>query len=301
MKTIHFRTIQATVGLLLSLLCLSPVSGQQVETYQFAQRDTCALHLDVYQPAAEARKDICVMYVFGGGFMRGSRTDTINVRFFREMVDRGYTVVAIDYRLGLKHTKLTLFHFKPVFQAPVLASEDLISATEFILANKERLHINPQRIVLVGSSAGAITVLHTDNELANRTEMVRKLPDDFRYAGVVSLAGAILSTKGRPSYATKPAPTLFYHGTKDKIVIYNKVTFFRKGMYGTKFLVKRFEKHHYPFMVVRYQGMKHKVASFPRFEAQDQLCDFIDRAADGLYTNELDITIRNKELQQKYK
>ncbi|MEG0647423.1 MAG: hypothetical protein RR471_09640 [Bacteroides sp.] len=46
MKTIHFRTIQATVGLLLSLLCLSPVSGQQVETYQFAQRDTCALHLD---------------------------------------------------------------------------------------------------------------------------------------------------------------------------------------------------------------------------------------------------------------
>lgn len=301
MKAIHFRTIRATVGLLLLLSFLPPVSGQQVETYQFAERDTCVLRLDVYQPTAEVRKDICVIYVFGGGFVGGSRKDTVNVRFFREMVTRGYTVVAIDYRLGLKHVKLSLFHLKPGFQAPVLASEDLISATEFILANKERLHINPQRIVLIGSSAGAITVLHTDYELANRTEMVSKLPSDFRYAGVVSLAGAILSTKGSPRYAREPAPTLFYHGTKDKIVIYNKFSFFRKGMYGTKFLVKRFEKHHYPFMAVRYQGMKHQVASFPRFEAQDQLCDFIDRAADGRYTNELDITIRNKELQQKYK
>lgn len=288
----------------LLILCLmgvaSIVTGQQVSTYKFADRDTNSLLMDVYQPEDSVRKDICMLYVFGGGFVVGSRTVEDNVRFFKEMVNRGYTVVAIDYRLGLRDVKLRLFNLKPGFQAPVIASEDLISATEFLLANKEQLRINPQHIVLIGSSAGAITVLHTDHELSNRSEMVKNLPPDFRYAAVVSFAGAILSAKGQPKYATPPAPTLFYHGTKDKIVVYNKFAIFKKGMYGTKFLVKIFRKKNYPFMVVRYEGLKHKVASFTRFEAQDQICDFVDRTVSGNFHNEIDLTIRDKELQLKY-
>lgn len=288
----------------LLLLCLvgfvPVVKGQQVDTYKFADRDTCSLWMDVYQPADSVRKDICMLYVFGGGFVMGSRTGEENVRFFKDLVNRGYTVVAIDYRLGLKGVKLGLFKLKPGFQAPVIASEDLISATEFILDNKERLRVDPQRIVLIGSSAGAITVLHTDHELANRSEMVKNLPSDFHYAAVVSFAGAILSVKGRPKYATPPAPTLFYHGTKDKIVIYNKRAIFKKGMYGTKSLVKVFRKKDYPFMVVRYEGLKHKVASFTRFEAQDQICDFVDMAVSGCFHNEVDLTVRDKALQGKY-
>lgn len=287
--------------LLLGLPGLGAVAvGQQVDTYKFADRDTCSLWMDVYQPVDSVRKDICVLYVFGGGFVKGSRTATDNVRFFREMQGRGYTVVAIDYRLGLKGVKLGPFHLKPGFEAPRAASEDLISATEFLISNQGRLRIDSRRIVLMGSSAGAITVLHTDHELANRTAMVKALPEDFRYAGVVSLAGAILSTKGRPKYMFEPAPTLFYHGTKDRVVFYSKLSIFRKGMYGTKTLVKVFEKKAFPFMVVRYVGMKHKVATFPRFEAQDQICDFIDQVVTGRYDNELDITVRDKELSEKY-
>lgn len=287
--------------LLLGLPGLGAVAvGQQVDTYKFADRDTCSLWMDVYQPVDSVRKDICVLYVFGGGFVKGSRTAVDNVRFFREMQGRGYTVVAIDYRLGLKGVKLGPFHLKPGFEAPRAASEDLISATEFLISNQGRLRIDSRRIVLMGSSAGAITVLHTDHELANRTAMVKALPEDFRYAGVVSLAGAILSTKGRPKYMSEPAPTLFYHGTKDRVVFYSKLSIFRKGMYGTKTLVKVFEKKVFPFMVVRYVGMKHKVATFPRFEAQDQICDFIDQVVTGKYDNELDITVRDKELSEKY-
>lgn len=302
MCAMSFSRIKSALILLFVLWGFAQrVAGQEVETYQFAQRDTCSLWMDVYQPTEELRKDICVVYVFGGGFVQGSRTGETNVQFFKDMVARGYTVVAIDYRLGLKGVKLGLFHLKPGFQAPVIASEDLISATEFILSHQQKLRIDPKRIVLMGSSAGAITVLHADHELANRTAMVSSLPTDFRYAGVVSFAGAILSTKGRPRYATAPAPTLFYHGTKDKIVVYNKVSIFRKGMYGTKYLVKVFEKNEYPYMVVRYDGMRHRVSSFPRFEVQDQICDFVDRVVAGKYHNELDITIKDKELLEKYK
>lgn len=302
MCAMSFSRKKSVLILLLALWGITQrVGGQQIETYKFAQRDTCSLWMDVYQPTEALRKDICMIYVFGGGFVQGSRTGETNVQFFKDMVARGYTVVAIDYRLGLKGAKLGLFHLKPGFQAPIIASEDLISATEFVLANQQKLRINPKRIVLIGSSAGAITVLHTDYELANRTPMVGNLPADFRYAGVVSFAGAILSTKGRPRYATAPAPTLFYHGTKDRIVAYNKVSIFRKGMYGTKSLVKVFEKNDYPYMVVRYEGMHHRVSSFPRFEAQDQICDFVDRVVADKYHNELDITIKDKELLGKYK
>ncbi|MEG2282557.1 MAG: hypothetical protein RSB93_04945, partial [Rikenellaceae bacterium] len=71
----------------------------QVKTYKFAQRDTTALFLDVYQPKEAIRKNICVLYVFGGGFVTGSRQEEKNVEFFNDMANRGYTVVAIDYRL----------------------------------------------------------------------------------------------------------------------------------------------------------------------------------------------------------
>lgn len=292
------RTIYVLFLFLIGFIPLA--AGQQIETYKFADRDTSSLWLDVYQPTDSLRKDICIIYVFGGGFIKGSRTASDNVLFFKDMVHRGYTVVAIDYRLGLKGVKLGPFNIKPGFQAPVIASEDLISATEFILLNKEKLRVNPQHIVLMGSSAGAITVLHTDCELANHTPMVKNLPSDFRYAAVVSFAGAILSTKGRPKYNRQPAPTLFYHGTKDKIVQYNKLSIFGKGMYGSNSIAKIFKKKEFPFMIVRYKGIKHKVATFTRFEAQNQICDFIDMAVAGKYQNELDITIRNLELQIKY-
>ena len=295
------RRIRIICILLWLVSLTSTALGQQVDTYKFADRDTCSLWMDVYQPTDSVRKDICVMYVFGGGFIAGSRTATDNVKFFKDMVLRGYTVVAIDYRLGLKGVKLGMFNMKPGFQAPRIASDDLIAATEFVLHNSEILNVNPKRIVLIGSSAGAITVLQTDHELANRSEMVKKLPSDFRYAAIVSFAGAILSTKGKPKYNNPPSPTLFYHGTKDKIVIYNKLSIFGKGMYGSNSLAKVFKKKDYPFMIVRYKGIRHKVATFSRFEAQDQICEFIDMAVNGKYNNEVDITIRNLELQNKYR
>lgn len=278
------------------------ITVAQPISYKFADRDTCSLWLDVYQPADSVRKDICVLYVFGGGFVQGSRTARDNVQFFKALIKRGYTVVAIDYRLGLKGvTKVSALKSKPVFAAVKLATEDLVSATDFLIRNQDKLDIDTKRIVLVGSSAGAITVLQTDYELSNRTDIVKILPTDFHYAGVVSLAGAIFSTKGVPTYPVKPSPTLFYHGTDDKIVVYNKIRFFNKGMFGSKPLVKVFQKENLPYMAVRYKNKRHEVAAFPRFYVQDQICDFIDLAASGKYVNQLDITVSDREADRKFK
>lgn len=270
----------------------------EVKSYQFAQRDTCSLWMDVYQPVGSPSKNTCLLYVFGGGFVMGSRTDKHNVDFFESMSHRGYTVVAIDYRLGLKGVEnVSPLNPKPAFEAVRIATEDLVSATHYILEHHVALSIDPKRIVLMGSSAGAITVLQADYELANRSSIVSSLPVDFRYAGVVSMAGAIFSQRGTPRYHTPPAPTLFYHGTADKIVVYSKIQLFNLGMFGSHSISKVFKKHHYPFMIVRYEGCGHEVAAFPRFYNQDQVCHFIDQAAAGSYTNELDLRIDDQHVR----
>lgn len=302
-----FRIIFFTLVFIVA--SLTPTVTGQANSYRFAQRDTSSLWLDVYQPQTENKKDICVIYIFGGGFVQGSKTQKDNVSFFNYLAEKGYTVAAIDYRLGLKGVrKVGPFHPKPAFKAVRMATEDLLSATSYIIKHHDALGIDPKRIVLIGSSAGAITALQADYELCNRSEPAKVLPENFRYAAVVSLAGAIFSTKGTPRYAAPPAPTLFMHGTKDKIVVYNKIKIFKLGMFGTKAMVKIFEKKDYPFMAIRFEGLKHEVASFnrrgielfPEYYATDLMCDFIDKSVAGGYTNETDILIRDKEISEKY-
>ena len=103
---------------LLSLLALTvmalPVSGADKEsitpdgTYMFVQRDTCDLYLDVYNPAKgsettlNGRSKPTVIFMFGGGFIRGTRDDQDYHKWFRTMTQNGYRVISIDYRLGLK-------------------------------------------------------------------------------------------------------------------------------------------------------------------------------------------------------
>ena len=86
------------------------------------------------------------------------------------------------------------------------------------------------------------------------------LPQDFRYKGVLSFAGAIFSHEGRPRYRATPAPTLFMQGDKDKVVPYNKIQLFSKGLFGSKSLARRFRKAGYPYAFFTMQGQTHDVA-----------------------------------------
>jgi predicted esterase len=122
--------------------------------------------------------------------------------------------------------------------------------------------VNKDYIVMIGSSAGAITSLQVDYALCNGFLNYDILPEDFRLAGVVSYAGAIFSKEGKVKYSNHaPAPTMFYHGTSDKLVPYKKISFFNTGFFGSDALVERFEKFGYPFFARRFEGYGHSVAA----------------------------------------
>jgi predicted esterase len=170
-------------------------------------------------------------------------------------------VVSIDYRLGLKGAnKVGIAQVNVLDKAIHMAVEDLFSATAFMIDNAETLGIDPDNIVISGSSAGAISVMQAEYEICNRTQWAEALPKDFNYAGVMSFAGAILSRKGKVKYAESPCPTMMLHGTADALVPYRQIAFFNLGFFGGGKLVERFKKFDYNYNMYHFNDYGHEVA-----------------------------------------
>lgn len=235
--------------------------------YLYAQRDTCSLFMDIYEPAKEKVYDEdglekpTIIFMFGGGFIHGTRNDASYGKWFQTMKEDGYRIVSIDYRLGLKGSnKVGVAQVNVLDKAIHMAVEDLFSATKFLIDNAEELGINPGNIVISGSSAGAITVMQAEYEICNRTSWSKVLPVGFNYAGVMSFSGAILSREGKVDYKERPCPTLMLHGTADKLVPYKQIAFFNLGFFGGGKLVKRFEKFGFNYNMYHFIDYGHEVA-----------------------------------------
>ena len=236
--------------------------AQNMKTFQYAERDTLNLYLDFYTPETVHDSTICLVYVFGGGFIGGHRDGKFEKAYFKQLVDEGFQVAAIDYRLGLKGVKsFGVTNTEPFENAINMAVEDAISAIAYLLEHAKELKINKAWLMMVGSSAGAITSLQTDYVLCNGKLNSNILPKDFHLAGVVSYAGAIFSKEGRLKYLNhNPAPTMFFHGMADRLVAYDRIEFFNIGFYGTSSLVERFETFGYPYFARRFADYGHSIA-----------------------------------------
>lgn len=261
-----------TLALLLLFMATAQSFAQDMKTYLYAERDTTQLYLDFYTPENVNDSTICVVYVFGGGFIGGHRDGKFEKAYFKQLVDEGFQVAAIDYRLGLKGVKgLGVTNSKPLEDAINMATEDAISAIAYLLEHAQELKVNKDWIMMVGSSAGAITSLHVDYAMCNGLLNANILPDSFRLAGVVSYAGAIYLSKGQVEYYRTPAPTMMFHGMADGLVAYDKLKFFNIGFYGTNSLVKRFEKFGYPYFARRFKDYGHSIALAGPFTVDDLL------------------------------
>lgn len=236
-------------------------------TYLFDRKDGEELFLDVYNPAEgseitlEGKTKPTIMFMFGGGFIRGTRDDADYHKWFKMLSDNGFRVISIDYRLGLKGSnKVGIAQVNMLDKAIHMAVEDLFCATRFVVDNADQLGVEPSNIVIAGSSAGAISVMQAEYELCNHTKWTAGLPEGFRYAGVISFSGAILSREGELDYARMPAPTLMLHGTADELVNYNQIKFFNLGFFGGGKLVRRFEKKGFNYNMYHFVDYGHEIA-----------------------------------------
>ena len=285
--------------LALFMVGLPAVAAQEVSTFAFVERDS-TLFLDVYRPATPRADKACVVALFGGGFFSGERNNGYQRLVGKMLSDRGFTVVSIDYRLGLKDT-VKMKEFKGIrgmqgmFQYCIdLAVEDCAAAVAWVCAHAAELGVDTSKVVLTGSSAGAIAVLQMDWRRANGEGVVSALPAGWRPAAVVPYAGGIMS-HGKPTWKTPPAPTMLMHGTKDKIVAYKKFPpILSYGIYGAKKVFKQMRKQEYPCWIVRFEGIGHEVATWLPGSV-DLFCAFVDQALAGRIS-ELDATMKDTKL-----
>jgi predicted esterase len=248
------------------------VTIQAPETYLFAHRDTCDLYLDVYQPAPgtdilpDGSRKPTVMYVFGGGFIMGVRNDPFCNPWFKLMLEDGYRVVSIDYRLGLKGVDLRfdLPHLvdasKKIKNAVDMGVEDAFSAVSYLAAHPE-IGVDVNNLVISGSSAGAMISLSSVWESCNSRPLSKGLPEGFHFKGVMSFAGAIMTDTGKPSYAVAPCPHLLIHGTNDGAVEYDKTAVGKRGIYGSSALAEILSLLKCPYQIYRYKGHSHDMAA----------------------------------------
>ena len=237
-------------------------------TYIYEKRDTCDLFLDIYNPAKGSETTYkglekpTIIFLFGGGFIQGTRDDVDYLPWFKTMTGNGYRIVSIDYRLGLKGSdKVGVAQVNALDKAIHMGVEDLFSATNFLYENASELGIDPSNIVISGSSAGAIIVMQAEYEICNKTSWTDTLPEGFRYAGVMSFSGAILSREGRVDYRhLTAAPTLMLHGTADELVPYKQIAVLHLGFFGGGKLVERFQKYGFNYNMYHFLDYGHEIA-----------------------------------------
>lgn len=264
----------------LSLLfscCLSLVAmAQNKQTYLYATKGADSLYLDVY---SVGKPKGCVIYAFGGGFMMGRRDDTKFLPYFSHLNEKGYTAVSIDYRLGLKNISKDTKpgEFLPALIRSInMAVEDMYDATNYLIQNAETLGIDPTKIIISGSSAGAITSLHAEYEICRGSEISKRLPQGFNYAGVISMAGAITSIGTEPKWNAVPCPIAFFHGDADNLVPYDNSGILNARVYGSNYLVKQLKPLNAPYYFYIAENVDHKMASDPLSKHHRELDYFLD-------------------------
>jgi acetyl esterase/lipase len=252
----------------------------KVDTYTYAFKDAQSLDLDVYTPAFDqVINRPLIIYIHGGGFYQGTRNSTEIQEYCKNLARYGYVVSSISYRLTRKEQatgfgcdcpavdKLNTFNE---------AVEDLQDATYFLINHREKLGIDPQKIILSGSSAGAETALNT----AYQPPYCYGLESGpVSYAGVIAMAGAIPDTTR--IYAESAVPSLLFHGSCDHTVPYETAPhrYCKKGqngylvLHGSKTIAAKLKKLKTPYWLYTYCNADHEISGTPM---QKNIPDIID-------------------------
>src|SRR5215475_2176454 len=231
------------------------------------------LKLDIYRPpAGVASKQMATIHFHGGGFTGGNK-ESLSERV-KPFAARGYVAIAAQYRLAGQAGYPALIH-------------DAKGAIRWVRANAKTLGIDPQRIGVVGYSAGGYHALFTagtgdreefEGSVGNQG-VSTKVAVCLAYYPATNVPGNMLPA-GSDDAAKKAAnsttyiaagfpPTVVFHGMKDVTI----------PIESSKRLVQQFQDAGVPAEFHAFEGVPHAFDSNPEFAVLSaQLADFfIDR------------------------
>jgi len=235
------KKLAIITGLLLSVV---GVSAQPVrETYQFAIKGSDTLFVDRhYDPSRmQEGKTPLMIYMYGGGWAFGSRGGR-----FTYLTDIGVQVVSIDYRKGLTEYGYNPSPPEKMEEAIQMALDDLTDAMAFVLKNADEWKVDVDKIMLEGSSAGGITTLMAIYDICNDGPYSKKFPAGWMPAGYIGYAGGIINRQQDLTWAKKPCPMMFFHGSADSTVTFNVSRSDALNVFGPTYILAQLHEMEVP-------------------------------------------------------
>jgi acetyl esterase/lipase len=172
-----------------------------------------SLYADVYRPTGDtSTARPLVIWIHGGSFRSGSRTSAELVDLANTFARKGYVGASISYRLSANGCAVV---DAACGESIVDATEDAQAAVRFFRDNAATYGIDPGRIAVWGTSAGAITALNVGYRAS--------VPGNSGTPGVSSEVLAAVSFSGGRILGTcdtGDAAALLFHGTADTLVPY---------------------------------------------------------------------------------
>ncbi len=181
------------------------------------------LTLDIYTPRGDpSTKRPVFVFAHGGFFAFGDKSE--GAGWGNRLAQRGYVVVSINYRLS------STLVVAPVDSDRELqeindARDDMQTAVRWVRVNSTSLRIDPDRIAVGGTSAGAVTALGV---AVNNDD-----PEVAQYPGVSSAVCTAVSYAGANDPVAVDygdAGAIFHHGSLDTIVPYDLAVQTRDAM-----------------------------------------------------------------------
>lgn len=232
----YVPTIVAAYTGLESLIDKTPPVPENVEVFkniEYKNINGKSLQLDIYQPKGLTKPAPLLVFIHGGGWRGGNRADYLV--YLTHFAKLGYVTATVSYRL-LK-------------VAPYPACvEDIIDAREFLYQNGAKYNYDPDRICLIGGSAGSHLAMLAaygwekagtvaDSSVTTPKHKIRAVveiygPVDFttEYASNHPTITGFMTKSYQEApqlyfeaspitYVTKDTPpTLILHGTRDMLV-----------------------------------------------------------------------------------
>ena len=156
------------------------------QTFVYKQAQGCDIKADVFGAPSTGSKPVAT-WIHGGALISGSRRLQANSRLLRSLLDAGFAVVSIDYRLA------------PETKLPAII-EDVQDAFRWIRKQAPSLHLDADRISVCGGSAGGYLTLMTGFSVNPRPKAL------VSYWGYGDIVGAWYS-KPDPFYLKQPHVT----------------------------------------------------------------------------------------------
>lgn len=135
--------VAAAVGLWLGLAVGAPAQAASYPDLEYARPDGVSLQLDLETPDVDGPFP-AVIFVHGGDFVAGNRKGT-NKGLIAALKAEGIAWASIEYRMA------------PQYHFPVL-KDDVETAVRFLKAHAKQYHLRPDRLAVMGESAGTLLV-----------------------------------------------------------------------------------------------------------------------------------------------